>query len=100
MQRMEADSVLVEVRPIIVTDVLGPLSAPARPGPADAATAHYLTVQSFLNNVVMVTTHGQVGAPLCFSMFLFASFVDALPHTSPSHRPLIDHDGIPQSSPS
>eukprot|EP00198_Chlamydomonas_reinhardtii_P005607 XP_001694943.1 SEC7/BIG-like ARF-guanine nucleotide exchange factor [Chlamydomonas reinhardtii] len=49
-QRMEADSVFVEVRPIMVTDVLGlPKTNPSDVGSLTAV------VQSFLNNVVMVT---------------------------------------------
>ncbi|KAG2485588.1 hypothetical protein HYH03_015653 [Edaphochlamys debaryana] len=49
-QRMEADSVFVEVRPIAVTDVLGlPRTSPSDTGSLTSV------VQSFLNNVVMVT---------------------------------------------
>ncbi|GIM16144.1 hypothetical protein Vretimale_18795 [Volvox reticuliferus] len=49
-QRMEADSVYVEVRPIVVTDVLGlPRTSPQDTNSLSAV------VQAFLNNVVMVT---------------------------------------------
>ncbi|GAX80611.1 hypothetical protein CEUSTIGMA_g8046.t1 [Chlamydomonas eustigma] len=55
-QRMEADCVLVEVKPIMVSDMLGL----PRPGPQDgAASMTSSVVQTFLNNVVMVATHGQ-----------------------------------------
>ncbi|KAG2453172.1 hypothetical protein HYH02_002496 [Chlamydomonas schloesseri] len=58
-QRMEADSVFVEVRPIMVTDVLGlPKTNPSDVGSLTSV------VQSFLNNVVMVTAGmGQQQAP-------------------------------------
>ena len=59
---MEAGSVQVEVRPIMVSDMLGlprqsqDLAAAVAQGGMSATSS---AVQAFLNNVVMVTTHGQ-----------------------------------------
>ncbi|KAL6762063.1 hypothetical protein V8C86DRAFT_3013062 [Haematococcus lacustris] len=53
-QRLEADAIAVEVRPVVLSDVLG-LPRNAGAGPQDAATVMAATVQSFLNNVIMVS---------------------------------------------
>ncbi|GFH13961.1 brefeldin A-inhibited guanine nucleotide-exchange 2-like, partial [Haematococcus lacustris] len=53
-QRLEADAIAVEVRPVVLSDVLG-LPRNASAGPQDAATVMAATVQSFLNNVIMVS---------------------------------------------
>ncbi|GFH25081.1 brefeldin A-inhibited guanine nucleotide-exchange 2-like, partial [Haematococcus lacustris] len=53
-QRLEADAIAVEVRPVVLSDVLG-LPRNTGAGPQDAATVMAATVQSFLNNVIMVS---------------------------------------------
>lgn len=53
-QRMEANSVLVDVKPILVTDVLGLPRSNVQDGNGTNVTVE---VQEFLNKVVMVTKH-------------------------------------------
>ncbi|GIL58908.1 hypothetical protein Vafri_13917, partial [Volvox africanus] len=72
-QRMEADSVYVEVRPIVVTDVLGL----PRTSPQDTSSLSAV-VQAFLNNVVMVTA-GMQANPEEVRSSVSAAVMDARP---------------------